>query len=90
MGKSFEKQKLLKYLTISANITSSKSTIKAREEGIRICSKLTVKTPGQRQCCRSGVINVKFERILLLLLVFLLLTLSMYLFAGMEQLSQLR
>ena len=53
--------KLLKYLTISANITCSKSTIKALEEGVKMCSKLIIKTPEQRQWRLSGVINVKLN-----------------------------
>ena len=69
--------KLLKYLIIPANITCSKSTIKTLEEGLKICPKLTIKTRN-------------FEHILHLLLVFLLLTLRIYLFAGMEQMPQHR
>ena len=41
-----------------------------------ICSKLTIKTPEQRQWRRSGVFIVDFEHIPYLVLVFLLLTLS--------------
>ena len=41
-----------------------------------ICSKLTIKTPEQRQWRRSGVFIVNFEHISHLVLVFLLLTLS--------------
>ena len=41
-----------------------------------ICSKLTIKTPDRRQWRRSGVFIFKFEHILNLVLVFLLLTLS--------------
>ena len=41
-----------------------------------ICSKLTIKTPEQRQWRRSGVFIVDFEHISYLVLVFLLLTLS--------------
>ena len=41
-----------------------------------ICSKLTIKTPERRQWRRSGFFIVNFEHILLLVLVFLLLTLS--------------
>ena len=40
--------KLVKYLTVSANITCSKSTIKTLG-GVKIYSKLTKKTPEQRQ-----------------------------------------
>ena len=42
----------------------------------KICSKLTIKTPEQRQWRRSGVFIVNFEHILHLALVFLLLTLN--------------
>ena len=42
-----------------------------------ICSKLTIKTPKQRQWCRSGVFVVNFEHISHLVLVFLLLALNM-------------
>ena len=75
--------KLVKHLTVSANITCSKSTIKTLG-GVKICSKLTKKTPEQRQWRRFGVFNVRFEHILHVLLVLLLLTLSMYLFSGLE------
>ena len=47
-----------------------------------MCSKLTIKTPGRRQWRRSGVFAVSFEHISYLFVVFPLLTLSMYLFAG--------
>ena len=78
--------KLLKCTTISANITCSKLTMQTIDKGVKICLKLTIKTPARRQWRRSGVINVKFEHILLLLPVSLLLTLNMYFFAAMEQL----
>ena len=45
--------------------------------GCKICSKLTIKTPDRRQWRRSGVLIVNFENILHL--VFLLLTLNIYL-----------
>ena len=41
-----------------------------------ICSKLTIKTPGQRHRRRSSVFIVKFEHISYLFLIFLLLTLN--------------
>ena len=47
-----------------------------------ICSKLTVTTPEWRQ--QSGVFSDNFEHISHLFLVFLLLTFSIYLFAGMK------
>ena len=47
-----------------------------------ICSKLAIKTPKRRHCRRSGVFIVNFEHISHLCLVFLLLTLNMWLPAG--------
>ena len=47
-----------------------------------ICSKLITKTLERRHWHRSGVFIVNFEHIPHLFLVFLLLTLSMHLFAG--------
>ena len=41
-----------------------------------ICSKLTLKTPEQIQCCRSGVFIVNFEQISHIILFFLLLPLN--------------
>ena len=46
--------------------------------------KLTINTSEPRHWWRSGVFIVKFEYNSNLFLVFLLLTLSMYLFAGKE------
>ena len=57
-------------------ITSLKSKIDLLEQGMKICSKLTIKTPERRQWRRSGVFTVNFEQISLLVLVFLFLTLS--------------
>ena len=57
-------------------ITSLKSKIDLLEQGMTICSKLTIKTPERRQWRRSGVFTVNFEQISLLVLVFLFLTLS--------------
>ena len=42
-----------------------------------MCSKLTIKTPEQRQWRRSGVFAVNFEHITHVVLVFLLSTLNM-------------
>ena len=47
-----------------------------------ICLKLTIKTPERRQWPRSGVFIVNFEYISHLVLLFLLLTLNMWLPAG--------
>ena len=41
-----------------------------------ICSKLTIKTPGQRNWSRSGVFNIDFEQISNIALIFPLLTLN--------------
>ena len=57
-------------------ITSLKSKIDLLEQGMKICSKLTIKTPERRQWRRSGVFTVNFEQISFLVLVFLFLTLS--------------
>ena len=46
-----------------------------------VCSKLTIKPPEQRQCCCFGILIVNFEHTLYLFLVFVLLNLSMKLFA---------
>ena len=46
------------------------------------CSKLTIKTPEERRWCRSGIFIVNFEHISNPVLVFLLLTLNMYLSVG--------
>ena len=43
-----------------------------------ICSKLTIKTPEQRNRHRSSVVIVNFEQISQIALVFLLLTLTIY------------
>ena len=50
-----------------------------------ICSKLTIKTPEQRQWHRSGVFIIDFEHIHIseLFLVFLLLALNKQILAGM-------
>ena len=51
-------------------------TIEALKQGVKICSKLTIKTLKRRQSRRFGVFIVNFEHISRLVLVFLLLTLS--------------
>ena len=58
-------------------ITCSKLTIETLEQGCEICSKLTINITERCQWRRSGVFIVNFKHILhLILLVFLLLTLS--------------
>ena len=47
-----------------------------------VCSKLTIETPERHLWLRSGVFIVNFKHISHLALVFMLLTLSMYLSAG--------
>ena len=55
--------------------TCSNLTIEILAKSVK-CSKLTIKTPEQRQWRCSGVSNVNFEHILHFVLVFLLLTLN--------------
>ena len=72
-----------KYLLNPANIYLFKvnnGTVKKSEKYL----KLTINAPETRHWCRSGVFIVNFEYNSDLFLVFLLLTLSMYLFAGKE------
>ena len=47
-----------------------------------ICSKLLIKIPERRQWCRSGAFIVNFKHVSHLVLVFLLLTLSKCMLAG--------
>ena len=66
-------------------ITCSKLTIETLEQGVKICSKLTIKTPKRRhfpvfrpnagRWCLFGAFIVNFEHISHLVLVFLLLAL---------------
>ena len=58
----------------------SKSAIETLEKVVKTRSELTIKTPEQRHWRRFGVFIVNFEHISQFLLVFLLLTWSMYLF----------
>ena len=55
---------------------SKKKFEKNSRKRCEISSKLTIKTPERRQCCRSGVFIVNFEHISHLVPVFLLLTLN--------------
>ena len=61
--------------------------LKAKNRNTRtkyeICSKLTIKTPERRHWRHSGVFIVNSEHIPHLVLVFLLLTLNMYLLVGL-------
>ena len=50
--------------------------------GCEICSKLTIKTPERCNWRRSGVFIINFEHISQLVLMFLLLTLSRWMLAG--------
>ena len=56
--------------------TCSKLTTEILEQGVEICSKLTIKTPERNRWRRFGVFFVNFENISHLVLMFLLLTLS--------------
>ena len=60
----------------TADIYLFKFNNRNTRKSCKICSKLTIKTPEQRQWCRSCVFIVNFEHTLHLFLVFLLLTLS--------------
>ena len=53
-----------------------------------ICSKLTIRTPEQRQWHLSSVLIVNFEHILHHFLVILLLTLNNYMWAGFSKWNQ--
>ena len=55
---------------------NSKSTIGTLEQGVKICSELTIETSERRRWLYSGVFIVNFEHILHRALVFLLLTLN--------------
>ena len=63
------------YLPVQSNNRNTRTSSE-------ICSKLTIKTPEQCHWCCFGVF-VNFEQFSQTVLVFLLLTLSMHLFAGM-------
>ena len=62
--------------------TCSMLAIEILEQGVKVCSKLTIKKPERRQWRRAGLFNVNFEKISHLALVFLLLTLNKQLPAG--------
>ena len=66
------------FLTFSANIYLFKFNNRNTRKRWEICQKLIIKAPER---CHSGVFFVNFEYILRLFLVFLLVTLSMHLFA---------
>ena len=70
---------LIKYVWASkspAGIYLLKVNIRNIRTRCEICSKLTIKTPEQRQRCRSGVLIDNFEHVSHFVLVFLLLTLN--------------
>ena len=64
--------------------TCSNSTIEIPEKRCEIHAKLAIKKPERRHYRHSGVFIVNFEQISHIFLVFLSLTLSMYLFAGLK------
>ena len=61
----------------SAGIYLLKVNNKNTRKKLKICSKLTIKTPELRQWPRSGVFVENFEHISHLVVMFLLLTLNM-------------
>ena len=73
---------------ISAGIDLLKVSKRNTRTRCEICSKLTTKTPERHQWRRSGVSIVNLEHISHLILVFLLLTLNMWLPAGVVIFSQ--
>ena len=79
-GKKIEKQ---------SNFLAGLYMLKDNDRNTRtrcdICQKLTIKTPKRRQWHRFGVFIVNFEHISDLVLLFLLLTLSIRLPAGLTQ-----
>ena len=66
-------------ISIPAGIYLLKDNDRNTRTRCKIRSKLTIKTPERRQWRLSGVFIVNFEHIPYLVLVFLLLTLNMYL-----------
>ena len=80
---SFHKHCIRLYL-IPAGIYLFKVNNRKTRTRCEICSKLTINTPKRRQWRRSGVFIVNFEHISHLVLVFLLLTLSRYMPAGIK------
>ena len=66
----------LKKLNNPANICLFKVNNRNTRKRFEICSKLTIKTPEQRQWCRSGIFIINFAHISYLFLMFLLLNLN--------------
>ena len=60
----------------AVTFTCLKLTIETLEQGVKICSKLAMKTPERRYWGHYGIFIVNFEHISHLVLVFLLLTSS--------------
>ena len=65
-------------------ITCSKLKNKNSRTRYEIGMKLTIKTPERRQWCRSGLFIVNFEQVSYLTLMFLFLTLSTDMLAGVK------
>ena len=65
-----------------ANIYMFKANNRNHRKGCGICSKLTAKKAEQRQWTLSGFFIVNFEHISHLFIMFVLLTLTKYLFSG--------
>ena len=75
--------RLLKTCTKStANNCPFKANNKSTRTSCELCSKLTTKTSGQCHCSRSDVFIFNFEHFSYLELMFLLLTLRKFWFAG--------
>ena len=80
--------KILPPVLHPASIYLLKVNNKSTRIRCEICSKLTIKTPEQRQWRRSSVFIVNFEYILHLLLAFLFLNLNISLPAGNDIFEQ--
>ena len=77
--------KNIRAISIPAGIYLLKVDNRNTRRRCSICTKLTTKTSERRQWRRCGVFFVSFEHIQHLVLVFLFLTLNMWLPVGMQQ-----
>ena len=77
---AFARQTVTRACSLFQSIQAGNYLFKVSNRSTRtrceVCSKLTIKIPEQRHSCRFGIFIVKFEHILHIVLVFLLLTLS--------------
>ena len=83
MNRPIKRVSLRKYDLFPAGIYLLKVNNRNTRTRCEICLKLTIKTSERCHYCRSGVFIVNLEHISHRILVFLLLTLNMYLSAGL-------